>query len=290
MVTRLPRRPASDNWPADVADPTREASRAQVWGRQRSYGRPDAGKADTLTCRRMPYWESDDEANGRRRGWGRSAPSPSCRFRWRHDCCSEEVVVGERPASNQLSREPSPSPSGSASVPAELVREGEGRRAEVALMSSAPPIFPCCGPLLLRLYPRVLPPWRRSRGGRGGCVVLRGPAPAPAHSRHRLDQAPLLVLRRTPCAVNAAAGCSHRSAREPTRPRTTRFASDVRPYRTHSRVGWAPIWPRKIKRRRPASDRKSRMTSPRRLLPSSLPNSDLVLSAVVVTHRPQLRL
>ncbi|RWW37486.1 hypothetical protein BHE74_00057385 [Ensete ventricosum] len=41
---------------------------------------------------------------------------------------------------------------------------------------------------------------------------------------------------------------------------------------------------------RPASDRKSRMTSPRRLLPSSLPNSDLVLSAVVVTHRPQLRL
>ncbi|RZS27728.1 hypothetical protein BHM03_00061251 [Ensete ventricosum] len=122
--------------------------------------------------------------------------------------------------------------------------------------------------------------------------VCRAPwsRPAPAHSRHRLDQAPLLVLRRTPCAVNAAAGCSHRSAREPTRPRTTRFASDVRPYRTHSRVGWAPIWPRKIKRRRPASDRKSRMTSPRRLLPSSLPNSDLVLSAVVVTHRPQLRL
>ncbi|RWW61021.1 hypothetical protein BHE74_00031935 [Ensete ventricosum] len=37
----------------------REASRAQVWGRQRSYGRPDAGKANTLTCRRMPYCKDD---------------------------------------------------------------------------------------------------------------------------------------------------------------------------------------------------------------------------------------
>ncbi|RZS15888.1 hypothetical protein BHM03_00047816 [Ensete ventricosum] len=59
MVTRPPRRPVSDSWPIDVVDPTREASRAQVWGRQRSYDRPDAGKADTLTCRRMPYRKDD---------------------------------------------------------------------------------------------------------------------------------------------------------------------------------------------------------------------------------------
>ncbi|RRT51261.1 hypothetical protein B296_00025936 [Ensete ventricosum] len=39
MVTRPPRRPALDSWPTDVVDPTREASRAQVWARQRSYGR-----------------------------------------------------------------------------------------------------------------------------------------------------------------------------------------------------------------------------------------------------------
>ncbi|RZR89304.1 hypothetical protein BHM03_00016998 [Ensete ventricosum] len=37
----------SDNWPVDVVDPTREAGWMQVWGRQRSYGRPDTGKVDT---------------------------------------------------------------------------------------------------------------------------------------------------------------------------------------------------------------------------------------------------
>ncbi|RWW48028.1 hypothetical protein BHE74_00045946 [Ensete ventricosum] len=42
-----------------MVDPTREASQAQIWGRQRSYGRPDTGKADTLTCRRMPYRKDD---------------------------------------------------------------------------------------------------------------------------------------------------------------------------------------------------------------------------------------
>ncbi|RWW62399.1 hypothetical protein BHE74_00030469, partial [Ensete ventricosum] len=55
MVTRPPRRPALDSWPADVANPIREATRTQVWACQRSYGRLGTGKADTLTCRRMPY-------------------------------------------------------------------------------------------------------------------------------------------------------------------------------------------------------------------------------------------
>ncbi|RWV76775.1 hypothetical protein GW17_00062508 [Ensete ventricosum] len=77
MVTRPPRRPASDSWPADVADPTQEANRAQVWGRQRSYGRPDAGKADTLTCRRMPY-RKDDEHGGSVRQHGKPQEQPGC--------------------------------------------------------------------------------------------------------------------------------------------------------------------------------------------------------------------
>ncbi|RRT61243.1 hypothetical protein B296_00009631 [Ensete ventricosum] len=40
-MTWPPHLAPSDNWPADVADPMREAGRTQVWGRQRSYGRPD---------------------------------------------------------------------------------------------------------------------------------------------------------------------------------------------------------------------------------------------------------
>ncbi|RZS16080.1 hypothetical protein BHM03_00048028 [Ensete ventricosum] len=64
MVTWSPRRRASDNWPADVADPTQEAGRTLVWGPQRSYDRPDTGKVDTLTCGRMPY-RKDGERGGR---------------------------------------------------------------------------------------------------------------------------------------------------------------------------------------------------------------------------------
>ncbi|RWW58153.1 hypothetical protein BHE74_00035010 [Ensete ventricosum] len=37
----------------------REAGRTQVWRRQRSYGRPDTGKVDTLTCGRMPHRKDD---------------------------------------------------------------------------------------------------------------------------------------------------------------------------------------------------------------------------------------
>ncbi|RZS28802.1 hypothetical protein BHM03_00062453, partial [Ensete ventricosum] len=73
MVTRLPRRPASDSWPADVIDPMWEASRAQVWGRQRSYGRPDA--AGTLTCRHMPY-RKDDGHGGSMRQHGKPQGKP----------------------------------------------------------------------------------------------------------------------------------------------------------------------------------------------------------------------
>ncbi|RRT31858.1 hypothetical protein B296_00047459 [Ensete ventricosum] len=70
MVTRLPRRPASDSWPADVADSTREDCQAQVWGHQRSYVRPDVGKADTFTYKRMPY-RKDDEHGGSVRQHGK---------------------------------------------------------------------------------------------------------------------------------------------------------------------------------------------------------------------------
>ncbi|RWW04067.1 hypothetical protein GW17_00032725 [Ensete ventricosum] len=80
MVTRPSRRPASDNWPVDVADPMREASRAQVWGRQRSYGRPDAGKADTLTCRRMPY-RKDSGHGGSVRQHDKPQGQPGCQVR-----------------------------------------------------------------------------------------------------------------------------------------------------------------------------------------------------------------
>ncbi|RZS07193.1 hypothetical protein BHM03_00037989 [Ensete ventricosum] len=83
MVTRPSRRPASDNWPADVADPMREASRAQVWGRQRSYGRPDAGKADTLTCRRMPY-RKDSGHGGSVRQHDKPQGQPGCQTRRRN--------------------------------------------------------------------------------------------------------------------------------------------------------------------------------------------------------------
>ncbi|RRT32313.1 hypothetical protein GW17_00029454 [Ensete ventricosum] len=37
----------------------REASRKQVWGRQRSYGRPGTGKVNTLTCGHMPHRKDD---------------------------------------------------------------------------------------------------------------------------------------------------------------------------------------------------------------------------------------
>ncbi|RRT42363.1 hypothetical protein B296_00040946 [Ensete ventricosum] len=77
MVTRPSRRSVSDNWPADVVDPTREASRAQVWGRQRSYGRPDAGKADTLTCICMPYCK-DGRHGGIMRQHGKPQGQSSC--------------------------------------------------------------------------------------------------------------------------------------------------------------------------------------------------------------------
>ncbi|RZS22094.1 hypothetical protein BHM03_00054833, partial [Ensete ventricosum] len=44
---------------------------------QRSYGRPDTGKADTLTCGRMPHRKDDGRGGGVRRG--KPQGQPGCR-------------------------------------------------------------------------------------------------------------------------------------------------------------------------------------------------------------------
>ncbi|RWW47882.1 hypothetical protein BHE74_00046090 [Ensete ventricosum] len=65
MLTWSPRPRASDNWPADVADPNGEAGLTQAWGRQWSYGRPNTA-ADFPS--RTPRFHPSDRAPTLHRG------------------------------------------------------------------------------------------------------------------------------------------------------------------------------------------------------------------------------